>query len=184
MIIHAGTTALELAALVSQALEAAGITATLSGGGAVSVHTNNEYESKDLDFVTSERREILLATLAPLGFALASDRRHFTHANTDLFLEFPAAPLQFGNRLVQHDDVPRLETTWGPLRVISPTLCIMDRLAAFWHWTDRQSWDQAVMVARHQKVDFDALFAWAREEGSDPNDIRRLRNRADADQPT
>jgi hypothetical protein len=39
-------------------------------------------------------------------------------------------------------------------------------------------------VARHQKVDFDALFAWAREEGSDPNDIRRLRNRADADQPT
>ena len=36
MAINANTTAVELAALVSQTLEAAGIKATLSGGGAVS----------------------------------------------------------------------------------------------------------------------------------------------------
>ena len=43
------TTVDELAAIISQALEAAGIIATLSGGGAVSIYTSNEYQSEDLD---------------------------------------------------------------------------------------------------------------------------------------
>lgn len=106
------------------------------------------------------------------------DRRHFTHPNTDLFLEFPLAPLEFGNRVVQHDDIPRTDTAWGPLRVITPTLCVMDRLAAYWHWQDRQSWDQAVMVARHHDVDYDDLVVYATEEGADPNDIDRLHKQA------
>jgi hypothetical protein len=72
--INAKTGVLELAALVSNALEAAGIKATLSGGGAVSIYTNNEYRSEDLDFVSAERRSQLSAALEPLGFTLASDR--------------------------------------------------------------------------------------------------------------
>lgn len=178
MKIHAGMTIAELAALVSQTLEAAGIAATLSGGAAVSIYTNNEYESKDLDFVTAERRAALAAALRTLEFTLADERRHFVHRDTSLFLEFPSAPLQFGSRLVQHDDVPRLETPWGPLRVITPTLCVMDRLAAYWHWQDRQSWDQAVMVARHHAVDFEALAAYAKDEGASPGDIPKLRKQA------
>ncbi len=176
--INAGTTAVELAALVSQALEAAGIQATLSGGGAVSMYTDNEYKSEDLDFVTAERRDRLSAALEPLGFTLASDRRHFTHPGTGLFLEFPPAPLEFGSRVVQHDDIPRMNTPWGPLRVISPTLCVMDRLAAYWHWNDRQSWDQAVLVARHQDVDYAELVAYATDENADPHDIDKLREQA------
>ncbi len=178
MKIHAGTSIAELAAIVSQTLEAAGIKATLSGGGAVSIHTNNEYESKDLDFVTAERRATLANALESTGFTLADDRRHFVHPETTLFLEFPPAPLQFGSRLIQHDDVPRLDTPWGLLRVITPTLCVMDRLAAYWHWHDRQSWDQAVMVARHREVDFDALAAYAKDEGASADDISKLRRQA------
>jgi hypothetical protein len=178
MTINANTSAVELAALVSQTLEAAGIKATLSGGGAVSIYSDNEYQSKDLDFVTAERRDRLSATLAPLGFTLASDRRHFTHPGTDLFLEFPAAPLEFGSRMVQHDDIPKLGTPWGPLRVITPTLCVMDRLAAYWHWNDRQSWDQAVMVASHREIDYEELLAYAKDEGADPRDIDKLRMQA------
>lgn len=181
MTINGRTTAVELAARVSQVLEAAGITATLSGGGAVSVYTENEYESQDLDFVTSEQRGRLATALEPLGFTLAGDRRHFAHPDTEFFLEFPAAPLQFGNRVVQHDDIPRRDTPWGPLRVITPTLCVMDRLAAYWHWHDRQSWDQAVMVARHHQVDYDALVTYAREEGAPPGDIRKLETQAVGD---
>ncbi len=147
MNIHAGTTIGELAAYVSQTLDAAGIKATLSGGAAVSIYTENEYESNDLDFVTAARRE---------------------------------APLQFGNRTVDHDEIPMLETPWGPLRVITPTQCVMDRLAAYWHWQDRQSWDQAVMVARHREVDYRALEAYARGEGASPGDIPKLRSQASA----
>ncbi len=171
---------MELAALVSQALEANGIMATLSGGGAVSIYTENLYASRDLDFVTAERRERLAEALAPLGFSLADDRRHFSHPATELFLEFPAAPLAFGRRVVEQDEVPRLETPWGWLRIVTPTQCVMDRLAAYWHWNDRQCWDQAVKVAEWHAMDYDVLFTFAREEGADPRDIDRLRERARA----
>lgn len=175
MPINAETSALEIAALVSQALEEAGITATLSGGGAVSVYTDNRYESSDLDFVTTARRGALGTALQPLGFAAVADGRHFAHPSARYFLEFPPGPLEFGDRILRDDEVPRLETPWGPLRVITPTQCVMDRLAAFWHWNDRQSWDQAVMVAAHQLIDFDELAAYAAAEGADASDIARLR---------
>jgi hypothetical protein len=176
--VNAKTGVVELAALVSNALEAAGIKATLSGGGAVSIYTDNEYRSEDLDFVSAERRSRLSAALEPLGYTLAGDRRHFTHPDTDLFLEFPPGPLEFGGRIVQHDDLPRMDTPWGSLRIITPTLCVMDRLAAYWHWRDRQSWDQAVLVARHQEVNYAELIAYAKEEKADPHDIDKLRTQA------
>lgn len=178
MKITANTTAVELAAWVSQLLEAAGITATLSGGGAVSIYTENQYQSNDLDFVTVERRKRLSEMLEPHGFRLADDNRHFYHPATEFFLEFPAAPLEFGNRCVQASDIPKLETLWGPLRVITPTLCVMDRLASWWHWKDRQSWQQAVMVAAHQVVDYADLIAYAEGEGADPADITKLQAQA------
>lgn len=178
MSINAETSALELAARVSQALEEAGIKATLSGGGAVSVYTRNRYESSDLDFVTSARRVALDTALQPLGFRAAPDGRHFAHPSARYFLEFPAGPLEFGDRIVRDDEIPRLDTPWGPLRVITPTQCVMDRLAAFWHWHDRQSWDQAVMVAAHQPIDYDELAAYAATEGADASDIAKLRTSA------
>lgn len=176
LIVNADTTDIELAVLVSRALEEAGITATLVGGAAVSLHSKNEYKSMDLDFVTAAMSESLATALEPLGFELAKDKRHFVHPGTDYFVEFPPSPLEFGNRTVDHADIPRLETAWGPLRVITPTLCVMDRLAAYWHWNDRQSWDQALMVVSHSDVDFDDLARFAQEEGADPGDIDKLRS--------
>lgn len=175
MAINRKTSPAELAARVSQALDAAGIMATLSGGAAVSIYSENRYQSKDLDFVTAERKKHLMAALEPLGFRLAADRRHFEHPDTDLFLEFPPAPLGFGRRQVPQEDIPLLKTRWGPLRIITPTQCVMDRLAAYWHWSDRQSWDQAVMVASSCPVDFADLARFAKEERADPRDIARLR---------
>lgn len=175
MSINGQTTILELAARVSQALEASGLVATLSGGAAVSIHTENEYESSDLDFVCAARRGELAEALRPLGFILSNDRRHFVHPGTTLYLEFPSAPLQFGRRVVSHDQIPMVTTPFGTLRVVTPMLCVMDRLAAYWHWTDRQSWDQAVMLARHHDLDYRDLKAFAREERADPRDIDRLK---------
>ena len=168
------TTDLELAVIISQAPEVSGITATLVGGAAVSVHTHNEYKSVDLDFVTDARRENLLAVLKPLGFDLARDKRHFHHPRSSYLIQFPTSPLEFGNRRVRHDEIPKLQTNWGPLRVITPTLCVMDRLAAFWHWNDRQSWDQAVMLARHAELDFADLLSFAAGEGMAAQDIVKL----------
>ena len=58
----------EVAAIVSDALESAGITATLSGGSAVTIYSNNAYLSRDLDFVTSAMVADLEPVLKSLGF--------------------------------------------------------------------------------------------------------------------
>ena len=59
--------------------------------------------------------------------------------------------------MVRDGDVPVLPTDFGPLRVVTPTQSIMDWLAAYVHWNDRQALDQAIMVARRQRIDWNAL---------------------------
>lgn len=172
--ITARTTLEELSARVSQALASHGIHATLSGGAAVTLYTDNEYQSLDLDFVTSARNKEIGDALAPLGFRPERNRRYFVHDKTRYLLEFPPGPLEFGNRVIGEDEVATIDTDWGPLKVITPTQSVMDRLAAFWHWNDRQSWDQAVMIVRHHQVDFDELNRFAVAEGRNPADISRL----------
>ena len=66
--ITAQSTIEEVAAIVSDALESAGITATLSGGSAVTIYSNNQYLSRDLDFVTSAMIVDLKPVLEGLGF--------------------------------------------------------------------------------------------------------------------
>ena len=172
------TTLEALAAAISQALEAAGIRATLSGGSVVSVYAKNEYQSDDLDFVTSSSQAALQSAIAPLGFVPSVNQRQFEHPEIDWLVEFPPGPLAFGDRLLQHEDVPVLQTQFGPLRIITPTHSVLDRLAAYYYFKDGQCWDQAAMVARHQEVDWDVVSRWLAEEGQPAQDVDRLRERA------
>ena len=166
----------EVAALVSQALVAAGIEATLSGGGAVSIYSANAYQSRDLDFVTSAGVDVIERAVTPLGFYRANRHaRQFDHRECPWYVEFPPGPLAFGLMVVDQRDVPTLQTTYGPLRIITPTQVIMDRVAAYVHWKDGQPWDQAMLVAERQDVDWSRLERWAADEGVDSAQIRRLR---------
>ena len=64
------------------------------------------------------------------------------------------------------------------MRVVTATLCVMDRLASFWHWNDRQCWDQAVMVVRRADVDRSELLSFAKQESADVTDIDQLYEQA------
>ena len=66
--ITAKTSLTELAATVSEALRRSGIVATLSGGAAVSIYSEDRYQSEDLDFVTVALIDDLKAALEPLEF--------------------------------------------------------------------------------------------------------------------
>jgi hypothetical protein len=57
----------------------------------VSIYTNNEYESSDLDFISPESTSRIAEVIASLG--LKREGRMFSHARTPLFVEFPAGPL-------------------------------------------------------------------------------------------
>ena len=160
--IDKNTSCTELAAIISQALQRAGVTAVLSGGAAVSIYTENRYQSNDLDFVTSERIADLIEALAPLGFLRGSDR-HLFHPDTEFFVEFPPGPLAIGSTIVS--EWKQLETEFGTIQILSPTQVVMDRLAAYIHWSDPQSLDQAVMIAHHHSLEWKTLQAWCAEEG-------------------
>ena len=122
----------DVAAIVSDALENAGITAVLSGGSAVTIYSYNQYLSRDLDFVTSAMVSDLKPVLERLGFEHTGVPRlsQFTHPKVEWYVEFPPSPLSFGHLHVNPTDCDVIELPVGKLRIITPTQSVMDRLAA------------------------------------------------------
>ena len=124
----------ELAGLVCETLENAGITTTLTGGACVAIWSGGNYVSRDLDFIEEgpvPRRQIK-SVLAKIGFR--EKDRYFVHPETEFFVEFPTGPLTVGDERVQ--TVATRDTGAGCLRLLSPTDRVKDRFAAFFHWND------------------------------------------------
>jgi hypothetical protein len=151
-----------LAALVCQTLRDAGITVTLTGGACVAIWSGGAYLSHDLDFIEEGpvTRRRLREALTPLGFRPKG--RHFVHSETTFFIEFPTGPLMVGDERVEN--VSERKTPWGTLRLLSPTDCVKDRLAAYFHWNDKQALEQAVLVALARKINLTDVRRWARSE--------------------
>jgi hypothetical protein len=49
---------------------------------------------------------------------------------------------------------------------LSPTDCVKDRLSAYYYWNDRQSLEQAILIAQENEVDVDDIRRWSIEEGN------------------
>ena len=162
MIISKKTSIGELGAIVCEALKRSGIDCFLSGGAVVSIYTNNKYESFDLDFVSLGDRAKIKVVMLNLGFNQDKSRL-FIHPDTQYFVEFPGSAIQIGESLVTEFSELQLKT--GKLRLLTPTDCVKDRLAAFYHWNDRQGLDQAVWVAQAQAVKLSEVERWSKVEG-------------------
>jgi len=152
----------QLAAIVASALQKAGISAVLSGGAVVSIYTNNAYQSVDLDFITAAGKRDLSKVMKTLGFA-EDGSRHFRHPLSRFSVEFPAGPLMVGDEPVR--DHAEKRSRFGVIRLLTPTDAVKDRLAAFFHWSDRQSLEQAVAIARDQPVKLAEIRRWSIAEG-------------------
>lgn len=166
----------EIAARVSQALADAGIDAVLSGGGAVTLYAENEYISADLDFITTERRIRIAPVVERLGFTPRG--KDYVHAHSKYFIEFPSGPLAFGDRYVDSSETTSIETPFGTIRIITPTQCVMDRLAWYVHGNDKQALEQAIIVARRQEIDWDQVLEWAASEALDSAVVDNVRAKA------
>jgi hypothetical protein len=170
------TTVKELAGILSSALEAAGIDAVLVGGAAVSIYSDNIYQTYDLDFMTSHRLEVVADALRPLGFEREGKGRHFVCPNTEFLVEFPASTLSFGDTYVSIDSTDVLKTALGNIRVITPTQSVMDRLAAYFYWNDTGSFDQAKLIIKNNAVDWQQLTDWIESESQDRKIVEKLKN--------
>ena len=152
----------ELAAFVCSRLRRHGIAAVLSGGACVSIYTDNRYQSLDLDFIENvpiggkRLKDVLLE------FGFVEKGRFFVHPDTDFFLDFPAGPLAVGSEPVQR--IHEMTFPTGRLALLSPTDCVKDRLAAYYHWIDRQCLEQALLVAAMRTVYLKEIERWSAVE--------------------
>jgi len=152
----------DLAVLVCHELNEGDVDAVLVGGACVSIYTDNTYISYDLDFVSHASLKDIAGILADLGFHRESSR-HFIRKDCPFFIEFIAPPVAVGSEPIREEG--NIKTPVGNLRLLTPTDCVKDRLAAYYHWNDPQALEQAVMVARAQKVKMPEIRKWSQKEG-------------------
>ena len=154
----------ELAAYVCEALEKEGIETVLSGGCCVELYSKGRYTSDDIDLIdrfNGGHRKIK-EIMEKLGFKEYKMKRYFIHEDTSLFIEFPKGPLGVGDAPVKEVSARTTET--GTLKLLTPTDCIKDRLAAYYHWDDEQSLEQAIWVACENEFDMKSIEIWSQNE--------------------
>lgn len=158
-------TQIEVAAYVQSRLEERGIQVVLSGGAAVSFFCDNRYTSADIDLVNKYmvKRAGIQAVMDDIGFSEIG--RYFKHPRSPFIIEFPPGPLTVGVEPVKEIRDVVLDT--GTLRVISPTDCVKDRLAAYYHWGDEQCLYQAALIRDAVEIDVNEIERWSRNEGNE-----------------
>lgn len=153
----------KLAAIISEKLRKHSIDSILVGGGCVSIYSQNRYQSYDLDYVTYEDMKKVAKALNELDFYEKGGC--FIHKDCDYYIEFVAPPIAIGNEPIVNYEYHR--TPLGTIKMLTPTDSVKDRLAAFYHWNDKQSLDQALIVCKtiSQKIDIDEIKRWSKNEG-------------------
>jgi hypothetical protein len=76
--------------------------------------------------------------------------------------------IAYGDQLISSGDQVRpgeRRTRDGRALALSATDSCRDRLAAFYHWNDRQSLGIAVTIALHARVNMGAVRRWSLGEG-------------------
>lgn len=152
----------ELAGYVCSQLEKEGIKTVLSGGSCVEIYSQGRYTSDDIDLIDrfNGGHTKIKNVMFQLGFK--EHNRYFIHDGTRYFIEFPRGPLGVGDAPV--NEIASRENETGILRLLTPNDCIKDRLAAYYHWDDSQSLEQAIWVAQQNEFDIDSIEDWSVNE--------------------
>ena len=152
----------ELGAYVQSHLRERGIDVVLSGGAVVAIYTSGKYVSADLDFVNryAIKRSAITTAMEELSFAEVG--RHFEHPETEFFVEFPPGPLAIGESYTI--ELSELELDTGKLVLLTPTECVKDRLAWYYHTGDNQTLYHALLVVGDQSVDLEEIKKWSEGE--------------------
>jgi hypothetical protein len=149
---------------VASALDKAGIRAVLVGGACAAIYSDGVYMSEDLDLIiqSAATQRQLDDAMAGIGFTRRAAQ--YFHDKTDFFVEFPRGPLTIGHDVRIEPIV--LKIGRGRVLAISATDSCRDRLAAFYHWGDRQSLDVAVKIALSNRVRMTLIRRWSAGENA------------------
>lgn len=146
------------AAVISKALQQAGMQSTLVGGGAVEFYAPGAYVTQDIDLVVEGKaREAIDEVLVALG--LERRGRHWTR--DELFVEVPATVLE--------DPADVFPVGPFELRVIRKEYILGERIVGFRHWKSTAHAQQAIdmIAAFGDELDMNELRVYLRREGAE-----------------
>lgn len=157
----------ELWEYVCSKLKEDGINTVLVGGAVAAIYSKGAYKSGDLDIVINsvivDDKKVSRAMTA-LGFSKSG--RHWIHPDCrHLYIEFIRPPIAIG------DDykITPLKRIIGEneIMILSPEDCVRDRLSSYVYFKAAECFDQALMVAKEQKINIKPIKDWANSEGKD-----------------
>ena len=155
---------LQLAGHIAQHLKARNIDVVLVGGLAVACYTDNRYLTKDIDMVdiSYQSPSALQSAMKALGFQKKG--RVYVSDKTDIVVEFPSAPLSVGDEFItQHTE---FKTEQGAIPILLALDVVKDRLAAYFHWQDKQSLVQALCIMLCHSISPNEVRAFCIKESS------------------
>ena len=153
-----------LAEMIGAHLSSHTISAVLVGGACVSIYSENQYMSYDLDLISHESNRKIKAALEEIGF-MYDRKKYYCHRDCKFFLEFLAPPVVIGSQPIRNFDT--ISSDSGSIKILSPTDSVKDRLSAYIHWDDKESLEQAFMVAVSREVDIKEIKRWAKTESNE-----------------
>ena len=151
----------DLALIIGKHLKENGINAVLVGGACVTIYSRFQYVSGDLDLIAHVENAKAKEILSKIGFQLEKNK-YFVHKDTPYYIEFLTPPVSIGEEQISKFETKRSKL--GEIKLLTPTDCVKDRLAAYYYWDDREALQQAVMVTKDQKVNMEEIKRWSKKE--------------------
>lgn len=152
----------QAAAILSAYLRELGYDPVLTGRGCAAIYSRGVIKTKSLDFVVREYAvEEMEKAMAKIGFR-AEGLRVFAGKSSPYDIVFAPPPLAVGDAVV--GDVRIMKTARGPIKMLTPTDCVRQRLSVFYRWGDKDAFDDAVRVARRHKIDMNLVKRWSEWE--------------------
>ena len=91
----------KLAAIISAHLQMNGIEVILVGGACVSLYSDNQYISYDIDLITDSPIRKIIPVLEELGFKNTGGRL-FENPQCKFMIDFPAPPVSIGDKPISN----------------------------------------------------------------------------------
>ena len=128
----------QVAAIISSYMDEQGYEPVLTGRSCAAIYAGSSIHPKTLDFVVRDFTiDEVAETMAGVGF-LGSGHRTFSNKYCPYEVLLSTHPVVVGDDVVS--DVKVMRTAKGPLKLLTPTDCVRQRLSMFYSGTIKGLW--------------------------------------------